>query len=104
MKAKFEVFRHFYVLVLLSILLWSVWTMAQERPAATPADAAQAAGAPAGKSGSHLTFGLDHIQYLALHNFQGVPYWQWIAVVIYFAISVTIAKLADYLIHTRLRK
>lgn len=104
MKVKFETVRNSYVFLLLSLLLWSIWTMAQERitvelppaPVVTSTN-----GVPVYRT--YLAFGLDRIEYLSVHKAVGIPYWQYLASIVYLVIAFYGARLIDYLVRHRLK-
>jgi MscS family membrane protein len=105
MKVKFQTFAYTYVFLMLSLLLWSVWAMAQDRPGleTTPSALAPGTNAPPVHR-TYLTFGLDRVEYLSAHTALGVPYWQYLAVLIYLVISFYAARLIDYFIQHRLKQ
>lgn len=52
---------------------------------------------------SLLTFGLDHVEVLQTTLFHR-PLWQYLATVLYVLLAFFVAKIVDWLIHTRLRQ
>jgi MscS family membrane protein len=109
MKWRLESIFKTYVVLLATLLLWSVWTSAAQNPLAET----NATGTAFFGKGTndltladenpYLTFGLDHVEALRWEIF-GIPAWQYIASLIYVFLAFIVAKVADWLIGSLLKR
>lgn len=112
MTVKFKTAFRGYLLVLTGLLLWTIWTSAQDKPGTNAPTRTAAVETPEAKSSPtaesqkpfRLTFGLDNISALRREIPAGIPIWQYLASLIYIFLAFAAAKFFDFLFRGYLKK
>lgn len=104
MKFRIESLVKLYVVLLLALVAWCFWSEAAE-PAATnavPAVPVRLVPAAGITNSAYLTFGLDRVDALQAERF-GIPYYQYLASLIYILLAFFASRIADWAIGSILK-
>ena len=105
MKFRIESLVKVYVVLLFALLVWCFWTeAAQPAPATNAVPDVPVKLVPAGvlTNTAYLTFGLDRLETLQTRRF-GIPYYQYLASLIYVLLAFFAARLVDWIIGSLLK-
>ena len=108
MKIKFEKVYGTVITVLVIVVLWNAWAVAQTNT--NQVAAVSNTNAPSGlfrmeQVDQHfLTFGLDRVEFLRTIHPLGEPLWKYIASLIYIFLAFYVAKILDLITNVWLKK
>jgi MscS family membrane protein len=88
---------------LVALLLWSLWVTAAQAAAGPTTNAPATEAGGMNQPNPYLTFGLDDVAPLQRPIF-GIPAWQYVASLIYIFLAFIVARLADWVLGSFLKK
>jgi len=106
MRWRFEWVYRLVLVGLLATAGWAVWAEVQGNTNAPgPAIPTAHLTLPAAESELHpLTFGLDQVEFLRIHEAIGQPLWKYLASLIYILLAFCVAKLLDCIVNVWLKR